>query len=205
MSRLVDDLLDISRISRGKIELRTATVLLGALVDQAVELVRPLIGERRHRLTVDLPAEPVALSGDATRLVQVVSNLLHNAAKYTGPGGNVELSARKDGNGLLLSVRDDGMGLTPELCVRVFEPFVQAPGALEQARGGLGIGLTLVRTLVDLHGGSVEALSDGPGRGSEFVSGCRCRRRVTRKSRSIDRSRENRDPGDCRRRAEGTR
>ncbi|MBW8877741.1 MAG: MEDS domain-containing protein [Acidobacteria bacterium] len=169
MSRLVDDLLDISRISRGKIELRTATVLLGTIVDQAVELVRPLLDERRHRLTVDLPAEPVSLFGDATRLVQVVSNLLHNAAKYTGPGGNISLSVQKDGTDVRLAVRDDGMGLTPELHEQVFEPFVQAPGSLEQARGGLGIGLTLVRTLVDLHGGSIEALSDGPGCGSEFV------------------------------------
>ncbi len=169
MSRLVDDLLDISRISRGKIELRTATVQLDAIVDQAVELMRPLIDERRHRLTVDLPAEPVSLSGDATRLVQVVSNLLHNAAKYTEPGGNISLRVQTDGMDVRLAVRDDGMGLTPELREQVFEPFVQAPGSLEQARGGLGIGLTLVRTLVELHGGSIEALSDGPGCGSEFV------------------------------------
>jgi PAS domain S-box-containing protein len=169
MTRLVDDLLDISRISRGKIELRNTTVLLGTIVDQAVELVRPLIDERSHRLILDLPAEPVSLFGDAARLVQVVANLLHNAAKYTAPGGNISLSARQDGTDLVLSIRDDGVGLSPEMCEQVFEPFVQAPGALEQAQGGLGIGLTLVRNLVDLHGGSIAVLSDGPGHGCEFV------------------------------------
>jgi PAS domain S-box-containing protein len=169
MTRLVDDLLDIARISRGKIELRPETVLLGALVERAVELVRPLIDERSHRLTVDLPGEPVSLVGDPARLAQVLANLLNNAAKYTPAGGNLELSARREGDGLRLCVRDDGVGLTPELRDRVFEPFVQAPGSLEQSRGGLGIGLTLVKTLVELHGGSIEALSDGPGCGSEFV------------------------------------
>jgi PAS domain S-box-containing protein len=169
MVRLVDDLLDIARISRGKIEIRATPVQLGAIVEQAIELVRQLIDERGHHLTVDLPAGPVTLSGDSTRLVQVVCNLLHNAAKYTEPGGHISLSAREEGADLLLSVRDDGVGLTPELRARIFEPFVQAPGSLEQARGGLGIGLTLVQTLVDLHGGSIMALSDGPGRGSEFV------------------------------------
>ncbi|HEX9967459.1 MAG TPA: ATP-binding protein, partial [Solirubrobacterales bacterium] len=169
MSRLIDDLLDISRITRGKIELKTETVLLGELVERAIEIVRPLIDERGHRLAVDLPAEPVSLSGDAARLGQVLANLLHNAAKYTDAGGNLSLSACEDGKDLRLCVRDDGVGMTPELCERVFEPFVQAPGSLERARGGLGIGLTLVRALVDLHGGSIEARSDGPGRGSEFV------------------------------------
>jgi PAS domain S-box-containing protein len=169
MTRLVDDLLEVSRISRGKIELRVSTVPLDTLVDQALELVRPLIDERGHRLTVDLPAGPVSLAGDAARLVQVLTNLLHNAAKYTEPGGNIALSASREGTNLLLRVVDDGIGMTPELREQVFEPFVQAPGSLEKAAGGLGIGLTLVRTLVDLHDGSVIALSDGPGRGSEFV------------------------------------
>jgi PAS domain S-box-containing protein len=169
MSRLVDDLLDIARINQGKIEIKATAVQLGTIVEQAVELVRPLIDERGHRLTLDLPAGPITLSGDPTRLVQVMGNLLHNAAKYTEPGGNISLSAREEGTDLLLSVRDNGVGLTPELRERIFEAFVQAPDSREQARGGLGIGLTLVRTLVDLHGGSIEALSDGPGRGSEFV------------------------------------
>jgi PAS domain S-box-containing protein len=169
MSRLVDDLLEVSRITRGKIELKIATVQLDALVDQAIEVVRPRIEERDHRLTVDLPAEPVSLAGDAARLVQILTNLLHNAAKYTEPGGTISLSASREGTDLLLRVRDNGVGLTPELREQVFEPFVQAPGSLERAAGGLGIGLTLVRNLVDLHGGSVIALSDGPGCGSEFV------------------------------------
>jgi PAS domain S-box-containing protein len=169
MTRLVDDLLEVSRISRGKIELRMATVRLDTLVDQAVELVRPLIDERGHRLTLDLPAEPVSLAGDAARLVQVLTNLLHNAAKYTEPGGTISLNASREGTDLLLRVVDDGVGLTPELREQVFEPFVQAPGSLEKAGGGLGIGLTLVRSLIDLHNGSVIALSDGPGHGSEFV------------------------------------
>jgi len=169
MSRLVDDLLDISRISRGKITLRKETLQLATLVERAVELVRPLIDERGHRLTLGLPAEPVSVFGDDARLVQLLSNLLHNAAKYTEAGGNIWLNASVDGTDLLLCVRDDGVGLTPELCEQVFEAFVQAPGALEQARGGLGIGLTLVRNLVGLHGGTVQAFSDGPGRGCEFV------------------------------------
>jgi PAS domain S-box-containing protein len=169
MTRLVDDLLEVSRISRGKIELKIATVRLDTLVDQAIELVRPLIDERGHRFTADLPAQPVTLSGDAARLVQVLTNLLHNAAKYTEPGGTISLTASREGTDLLIRVVDDGIGLTPELREQVFEPFVQAPGSLEKAGGGLGIGLTLVRKLVDLHGGSVIALSDGPGHGSEFV------------------------------------
>lgn len=169
MARLVDDLLDVSRITRGKIELRKEKVLLAEIVERAAEIVRPLIQERRHLLTIELPAEPVFLSGDPARLVQVLSNLLHNAAKYTDAGGNISLSARTEDGALRLSVRDDGIGLTPELRERVFEPFVQAPGSFERAQGGLGIGLTLVQTLVALHGGSIEALSDGPGRGSEFV------------------------------------
>ncbi len=169
MSRLVDDLLEVSRITRGKIALQLATVRLDTVVDQAVELAHPLIDERGHRLTVDLPAEPVSLTGDAARLVQVLANLLHNAAKYTEPGGTLSLSASTEGTDLWLRVLDDGVGLTPELCEKVFEPFVQAQGSLEKAGGGLGIGLTLVRTLVELHGGSVQARSDGPGRGSEFV------------------------------------
>ena len=169
MRRLIDDLLDVSRITRGKIELRRETVLLGAVVEQAVELVRPLVSERDHRLSVDLPAEPFHLFGDSARLVQIVSNLLQNAAKYTDPGGNIALSARADGAALRICVRDDGMGLAAEDRERLFDPFVQASASLDRAPGGLGVGLALVRGLVELHGGSVEALSDGPGHGSEFV------------------------------------
>jgi PAS domain S-box-containing protein len=169
MSRLIDDLLDVSRITHGKIELRIEAVLLGTIVERAAEIVQPLIDERGHHLSLDLPAEPVLLNGDAARLSQVLVNLLNNAAKYTDPGGHISLSARRDGTDLLLSVRDDGVGMTADLRERIFELFVQAPTSLERARGGLGIGLTLVRTLVRLHGGSIEAFSDGPESGSEFV------------------------------------
>ncbi|MDP9122428.1 MAG: ATP-binding protein, partial [Acidobacteriota bacterium] len=161
--------LDVSRISRGKIELRTGRVELGTLVERAVELIRPLLDERGHRFTVDLPGEPVTLWGDAARLVQIVANLLQNAAKYTDRGGNISLHAIQEGEALRLAVRDDGVGLTEQMRERVFEPFVQAPRSRDRARGGLGVGLALVRGLVALHGGSVLALSDGPGRGSEFV------------------------------------
>jgi PAS domain S-box-containing protein len=169
MTRLVDDLLDISRVTRGTIVLKAEEVRLELIVERAVELVRPLLDERRHSLTLDLPAEPVRLSGDPARLVQIVANLLTNAAKYTDAGGNIGVSARRDGPDLVLCVRDDGMGMTAELLERVFEPFVQAKDSMQRARGGLGIGLTLVRTLVDLHGGRIEAHSEGPGHGSEFV------------------------------------
>jgi signal transduction histidine kinase len=169
MKRLVDDLLDISRINQGRIVLKTEEVLLGAVVERAVETVRPLIDERDHCLTVDLPTEPVLLLGDPERLVQIVANLLSNAAKYTDDGGNLELSAHADGANVLLCVRDDGIGLTAELRERMFEPFVQAQGSRERAEGGLGIGLALVRNLVALHGGRIEARSEGLGRGSELV------------------------------------
>jgi signal transduction histidine kinase len=169
MSRLIDDLLDVSRIKRGKIEIKPETVQLGEVVERAVEVVRPLIGERGHHLTVDLPVAPIFLSGDPARLCQILANLLHNAAKYTDPHGHIWLSARPDGTDLLLSVRDDGVGMTAELRERVFEAFVQAPGSQDRAQGGLGIGLTLVRALLELHGGGIEARSDGPGLGSELV------------------------------------
>jgi signal transduction histidine kinase len=169
MSRLVDDLLDVSRIARGKIQLRTEAVVLSDIVERAVEIARPLIDERGHRLTVDLPAEPVLLVADAARLVQVVANLLNNAAKYTNDRGNISLTAREDGTSLRLRICDDGIGLTADLCERIFEPFVQAQHTSERARGGLGIGLTLVRNLVELHGGSIEARSDGPGCGCELL------------------------------------
>ena len=168
MTRLVDDLLDISRLTNGKIDLRRDTVSLAAVVERAVELARPLIDERGHRLSLDIPGDPIALDADAARLSQVLANVLHNAAKYTGNGGHIRVSARRAGNEVVLAVRDNGVGMTPEMCDRAFDLFVQGPDALAQARGGLGIGLTLVRTLVGLHGGGVKARSDGPGCGSEI-------------------------------------
>jgi len=169
MTRLVDDLLDIARISRGRIVLKAEEVQLQAIVESAIETVRSLLDERSHHLAIDMSEEPIFLFGDAVRLVQVVANLLSNAAKYTDVGGNIGLSGQKDGPNLPLRVRDNGVGLTPELLERVFEPFVQADGTSDRARGGLGIGLALVRNLVHLHGGRVEARSEGPGRGSEFI------------------------------------
>jgi signal transduction histidine kinase/CheY-like chemotaxis protein len=184
LSRLVGDLLDLSRITRGKIGLRREAADLGEIVEQALQTCEPLIHERRHELQVTLPPEPVPVDADATRLVQVVCNMLTNAARYTDPGGRIELTLRvvpldpaagDPGSASAppaeaeLSVRDTGRGIPPELLPRIFEPFVQAEQGLDRAEGGLGVGLTLVRTLVEMHGGSVTALSEGPGHGSEFV------------------------------------
>jgi len=169
MTRLIDDLLDVSRITRGKIELREQSVVLGAVVERAVETARPLIDERGHRLTLDLPVQPVTFIADPARLEQVLANLLNNAAKYTDVGGHIRVTARTERAEIVITVKDDGLGLTPEVCDTVFDLFMQGPQARTRARGGLGIGLTLVRRLVQMHGGSVHARSDGPGRGAEFV------------------------------------
>jgi two-component system CheB/CheR fusion protein len=169
MTRLIDDLLDVSRITRGKIELRREAVVLSTLVARAVEAARPVIDERGHRLTLDLPREPVTLSADPARLEQVLANLLNNAAKYTDVGGRIWVRALVEAGQLVLSVKDDGAGLTPVMRERVFDLFVQGPEMRAYTRGGLGIGLTLVRRLVEMHDGTVEACSDGPGRGSEFI------------------------------------
>ena len=169
MTRLIDDLLDVSRITRGKIELREQPLLLSSVIERAVESARPLIDERGHRIALDLPTEPVTFLADPARLAQVFANLLNNAAKYTDVGGRIWLWARVDGKNLVVSVKDDGPGLTKELQKHAFELFMQGPQMRARARGGLGIGLTLVRRLVELHGGTVEALSEGPGRGTEFV------------------------------------
>lgn len=170
MTRLIDDLLDVSRITRGKVELRHEAVVVSTLVARAVEAARPVIDERGHRLTLDLPDEPVTLSADPARLEQVLANLLNNAAKYTDVGGRIWLRAFVDSGQLVLSVKDNGAGLTPAMRDRVFDLFVQGPEVRAYARGGLGIGLTLVRRLVEMHGGTVEARSDGPGQGSEFIT-----------------------------------
>jgi PAS domain S-box-containing protein len=169
MTRMVDDLLDVSRITRGKIELRKEAVDLASVVERTVEAIRPLIEDRRQELTVDLPPEPVRLEADPTRLEQVLANLLNNAAKYTDHGGHVWLTARQEGGELVLRVKDTGVGMAPAMLPRIFEPFVQADRVLHQSQGGLGIGLTLVRRLVEMHGGNVSAYSEGPGKGSEFV------------------------------------
>jgi PAS domain S-box-containing protein len=169
LTRLVDDLLDVSRITRGKVTLQRETLDLSTVIHRAVEASRPLIDARKHELTVTLPSEPVRVEGDLTRLVQVVSNLLNNAAKYTDEGGQISLEAAREDGEAVVRVRDTGLGLPPDLLPHVFDLFTQAERSLDRSQGGLGIGLTLVRQLVELHGGRVEALSGGPGRGSEFV------------------------------------
>jgi PAS domain S-box-containing protein len=167
--RLVDDLLDVSRITFGKIQLHKEPVELAALVAQALETSRPLIDARRQELTVSLPPEPLWLEADPTRLAQVVGNLLNNAAKYTEQGGRIWLTEERQNDQVVLRVRDTGIGMGAEMLTRAFDLFVQAERSLDRSEGGLGIGLTLVRRLVELHGGDVRAFSDGPGKGSEFV------------------------------------
>ncbi|MCM5679713.1 PAS domain S-box protein [Schlegelella sp. S2-27] len=169
MVRLIDDLLDVSRISRGKIKLRVARVELAAALRDAVETSRPLIEEAGHHLEVVLPDQALFVDADQTRLAQVVSNLLNNAAKYTETGGRIALQVRRDDNEAVVTVRDDGMGIAEPLLPRLFEMFSQGDRSIERAKGGLGIGLALVKRLVDMHGGSVEAHSAGPGLGSEFT------------------------------------
>jgi signal transduction histidine kinase len=167
--RLVDDLLDVSRITRGKITLRREPVLLSDVVERAVEQSRALIDARGHTLTVSLPREELRVEADLVRLVQVVGNLVSNAAKYTPASGSIWVTAERIDEEIVLRVRDTGVGLAPELLPRVFELFVQGDAGLDRTRGGLGIGLTLVRALVELHGGRVAATSAGAGLGSEFV------------------------------------
>lgn len=169
MVRLVDDLLDVSRISRNRLELRKERVELAAVVQSALESSRSLIRECRHELTVSLPPLPVYIDADPTRLGQVILNLLNNAAKYTERGGHVRLTAERQGDDLVVSVRDNGVGIPPEMLPHVFDLFTQVERSLERSQGGLGIGLTLVQRLVEMHGGSVEARSGGHGTGSEFV------------------------------------
>jgi signal transduction histidine kinase/ActR/RegA family two-component response regulator len=167
--RLVDDLLDMARISRGKIELRKERIALETIVARAIETARPLIDAREHELTVALPPEPVTIEADPTRLAQVISNLLNNAAKYSESRGRIWLTARRDGERLAIQVRDQGIGISPDVLPSIFDLFVQAERGRDRTHGGMGIGLTLVRRLVELHGGAVEAFSAGPGKGSEFT------------------------------------
>jgi len=169
MVRLVDDLLEVSRITRGKIELRKARVALAAVIEAAVETSRPLIESSHHELSVELPPQPLYLDADATRLAQVFANLLNNAAKYTDPGGRIALEAVREGDAVTVGVRDNGMGIVASALRSVFDMFVQADHGRDRVQGGLGVGLTLVRRLVEMHGGSVQARSEGAGKGSEFL------------------------------------
>jgi signal transduction histidine kinase len=167
--RMVDDLLDVSRITRGKVELRRERLDLAEVLRHVVETARPLAEAREQTLRSDIPAAPLPLDGDATRLEQVFSNLLRNAVKFTDAGGTIEVAARRDGTGeAVVRVRDDGLGIPADLLPRVFDLFAQGEQGLDRSEAGLGIGLTLVRSLVEMHGGRVKARSEGPGRGSEL-------------------------------------
>jgi CheY-like chemotaxis protein len=168
LARLVDELLDVSRISQGKIVLKKEQVELAKIVAHSVETVRPMIDQREQRLSLELSAHPVWLMGDFTRLSQVLANLLNNASKYTPEGGQIRLAALGGEGKATITVEDNGTGIDAELLPRVFELFVQGERALDRSQGGLGIGLTLVKRLVELHQGQVEALSPGAGRGSIF-------------------------------------
>jgi signal transduction histidine kinase len=165
---LVDDLLDVSRITRGKVELRAEPVAIAEVVARAIEVVSPLLEQRRHALTVDVP-DGLAVHGDPTRLAQVVSNLLTNAAKYTPNGGQITIGAAREGDQVTIRVGDNGVGIEPTMLRRVFEPFAQERQSIDRAQGGLGLGLAIVDNLVKLHGGTVSARSDGRGLGSEFT------------------------------------
>ena len=169
LTRLVDDLLDVSRITLGKIKLRLERVDLAKVIAGALELSRPLMEAHRHQLTAVLPETPVVLQGDLARLTQVVANLLTNAAKYQNDGGRVDLVVEQQGLEAVITVRDLGIGIPPHMLTEVFELFSQGERTLDRAQGGLGIGLSLVKTVVEMHGGSVSAQSEGVDRGSEFV------------------------------------
>jgi signal transduction histidine kinase len=168
--RLVDDLLDISRITRGKLDLRKEQIECRAVIETALETAQPLIEQAGHQIDIVMPNETILLDGDATRLSQVVSNLLNNAAKYTPPGGRIRLTVAMDGDSAaVLTVSDNGIGIPPAMLAQVFEIFTQVDRRLEKTTGGLGIGLSLVKGLVEMHGGTITAQSEGEGRGSEFT------------------------------------
>jgi PAS domain S-box-containing protein len=169
MVRLVDDLLDVARVVRGKIELRRERVELATVVEHAVETVQPVIDALEHELTVTIAKESLAIDCDPLRLAQAIGNLLTNAAKYTERNGRISLTAASEGSTVVIRIRDNGIGISPEMQPRIFDLFVQVDHAATRSQGGLGIGLTLVKNLVEMHGGSVEAASEGLGCGSEFV------------------------------------
>ncbi|KAF2990473.1 PAS domain-containing protein [Methylocystis sp. MJC1] len=170
LTRLVDQLLEISRISRGKVELRKENVLLADFLRPALETCQPLIDKKKHHLIVKVPEDPLWLFGDPVRLAQIAANLINNAAKYTLPGGLIEVAAAREGDEVALRVRDNGVGIDPDMLPHVFDLFAQSDSQIRLSEGGLGIGLALARDLVELHGGRVMAYSDGVGRGAEFVA-----------------------------------
>jgi len=171
LTQLVDDLLDLSRIAQGKIQLERDEVDPVQVVEAAVEATRPLFQQRRHQLTVDMPRTACRVAGDRARLTQVLTNLLNNAAKYTPTGGHIALALSVDPphDKLAIRIRDDGDGIAADLLPRIFDIFVQSRGVNQPSSSGLGIGLNLVQRLIKLHGGTVSAWSEGPGRGSEFA------------------------------------
>jgi signal transduction histidine kinase/ActR/RegA family two-component response regulator len=169
LHRMVEDLLDVSRTTQGKFKLDEELVPLSTVIAAALESSGSIITARRHHLTVDCPSGNLCVQGDLSRLIQVVANLLNNAAKYTEVGGQIWLTVKREGNDGVIAVRDNGIGIPPDLLAQIFEPFIQEDRLPDRANGGLGIGLALVRSLVDLHGGRVQAFSAGPGQGSEFI------------------------------------
>jgi CheY-like chemotaxis protein len=169
MAKLLDDLLDAARISSGKITLSTQPLVLAGVLQQAVETLQPCIQERRQSLQVELPPEMVVVEGDQVRLTQVFTNLLANASKYTGEGGRLHLAAHADADEVSVTIEDNGAGIAPEIIPYIFDLFTQGPRPLARSEGGLGVGLNVVRNLVTMHAGSVEAESRGPGQGSRFT------------------------------------
>jgi CheY-like chemotaxis protein len=169
MVRLVDDLLDLNRITHDRLELRKSEVELSSVIQQAVEVARPLLDAAGHKLTIELPAEPIYLNADRARLAQVFGNLLNNSCKYTRPEGFVSVTAERLDGEVLVKVKDNGAGIPLEKLDSIFDMFMQVDRSSERSQGGLGIGLTLVKRLTEMHGGSIEAKSEGEGRGSEFI------------------------------------
>jgi CheY-like chemotaxis protein len=169
MVRLVDDLLEVSRITRGKIELRKERVTLAAIINSAVETSRPFIDAAHHELTLTVPPEPIILEADPVRLSQVIANLLNNAAKYTEEGGQIWVTAQQQVGEAVLRVRDNGLGIPAAMLGHIFDMFAQVDRTLKRSQGGLGIGLTLARTLVQMHGGRIDVHSEGTGLGTEFT------------------------------------
>ncbi len=169
MAQLVDDLLEISRVTSGKVRLQKEAVDIATIVAFAIETSRPVLETDHHRLSIALPPDPVYVDADPLRMGQVLSNLLNNAAKYTQPGGQIRLAAASEGPEVVFRVRDNGIGIPPEMLSGIFDLFAQVDHSLDHSQGGLGLGLTLVRNLVEMHGGSVQALSEGLSRGSEFI------------------------------------
>lgn len=169
MAHLLDDLLDASRVTSGKVTLQRRPTQVSEFVDQAVEISRGIIDAQRHQLTLDMPVAPLYVDGDPTRLAQIIGNLLHNAAKYTPEGGTISVRARAVGDEIVLRVTDNGSGISAETLPVIFDLFRQEARSLSRSQGGLGIGLTIVRSMVELHGGKVEAHSAGLGQGSEFI------------------------------------